>query len=104
MSARPHILTVIRPDGSIVKHLLDGEPTLTELQEAVGGYIEKVPEFSQYNGRPIEAAYCNEEGRNNDLPLNREASRLWRAHYPANARLWYEPQIFGAMAIVQTAD
>ena len=41
--------------------------TLEELQKFVGGYIEAVP-----YANPV--AYCNEEGRLNNLPLNRCAS------------------------------
>lgn len=43
------------------------EFTLKELQEFVGGYIEYVP-----GSRP--AAFCNEEGRLQNLPVNRSAS------------------------------
>jgi uncharacterized protein DUF3846 len=41
--------------------------SLKELQQFVGGYIEYVP-----HSTPI--AYCNEEGRLKNLPLNRRAS------------------------------
>jgi uncharacterized protein DUF3846 len=45
--------------------------SLLELQGFVGGYIEHVP-FS----RPL--AYCNEEGRLNNLPVNAEASKVFK--------------------------
>ena len=44
--------------------------TLEELQNYVGGSIEKVPGTGRA-GNPL--AYRNEEGRLNDLPKNREA-------------------------------
>jgi hypothetical protein len=43
---------------------------LKELQQIVGGYIEKVP-----GSEPI--AYCNEEGRLHNLPVNALASAFF---------------------------
>lgn len=44
--------------------------SLEELQKFVGGYIEHVP-----GSRPL--AYCNEEGRLKDLPVNAAASEFF---------------------------
>lgn len=54
------------------------EPRLDELQAAVGGYIEVVPHFNFFNGRPC-AAVCDEEGKLKGKPINEEATIAWRA-------------------------
>ena len=48
------------------------EPTLKEAQAFVGGYVEGVP-FP--NG---DYLIVNEEGKLMGLPLNEEASKLWK--------------------------
>ena len=56
---------IIKPDGTEVELLpADGKKfTLKELQTAVGGYIEMVPQ-SLHKGH----VYCDEEGRIKDPP------------------------------------
>lgn len=62
---------ILKSDGTQVKGVTgegpNGEFTLKQLQDAVGGYIEAVPGSG---GR----AYCNEEGLLRGLPLNEGAS------------------------------
>jgi hypothetical protein len=72
----PGIMTVIKADGGLVKTALDKAPGLDALQAAVGGYIEIVPRFDEYLGRKA-VAYCNEDGKYQGLPLNKQATRFW---------------------------
>ena len=55
---------------------LDGPPTLERLHRAVGGYIEIVPSFKVWRGRPC-VAFCNEDGKRLRLPVNRMATAAW---------------------------
>jgi hypothetical protein len=60
---------VIRTDGTR-EELEDRPPTLEEMQEVVGGYIEVVASAQD----PDEILIVNEEGRLKDLPVNELAS------------------------------
>lgn len=40
----------------------ESDPGLEKLQEAVGGYIERVPYFHKYKGRPCDVI-VDEEGK-----------------------------------------
>lgn len=53
-------------------------PTLKEVQTAVGGYVEAIPLFMQYEGDECEA-YCDEDGKHHGRPLNESATALWYA-------------------------
>lgn len=57
-------------------------PTLEEIQAGVGGFIEAVPHFDRMRidgkWRKV-AAYCNEEGKLDELPINKQATMLWEA-------------------------
>jgi hypothetical protein len=56
------------------------DPTLTELQEAVDGWIESVPFFNTVliDGQVIACvAYGNEEGKLANLPVNLAATQAW---------------------------
>jgi hypothetical protein len=61
------------PDGRVERIIpQDGKKfKLEELQKAVGGSIELVPGTGR-RGKP--SAYCNEEGRLDNLPFNFHAS------------------------------
>jgi hypothetical protein len=64
-------MRIFRTNGDVDIINLHGQPvTLTQLQEAVGGYIEPIPGA---NGR----AYFNEEGRLKGLPKNPVASMIF---------------------------
>ena len=54
----------------------DTQPTLQELQDLVDGYIEQVPGWLDYVGKPC-VVYCNEDGKQRELPVNKRATRLW---------------------------
>ena len=58
----------------IIKRSKD-EPTLEEAQKFVGGYVEGI---SFPNG---DYLIINEEGKIKNLPLNPEATALWRATF-----------------------
>lgn len=64
---------IIKVDGSVVTKSYK-KPTLQEMQEAVGGYIEKV-RLPTPNGGMV--MYANEDGFSMGLALNREASMLY---------------------------
>ena len=51
------------------------EPSLKEAQEFVGGYVEGI---TFPNG---DYLIINEEGKLMDLPLNSEATMMWRATF-----------------------
>jgi len=51
------------------------EPTLEQAQEFVGGYVEGI---TFPNG---DYLIINEEGKLKDLPLNSEATMMWRATF-----------------------
>lgn len=68
--------TIYRADGSIEERDWTEMPGLKFLQEAVHGYIEEVPLW------PVGVAFCNEEGKLNGLPLNRQAQAIWEQNGP----------------------
>jgi hypothetical protein len=62
--------TLIHPDGT--RQQTDWiKPTLKELQNAVGGYIERVP----LKGNAL--MYVNEDGMSLNLPFNPHVNHLW---------------------------
>ena len=69
--------TKINTDAAEFKIIEDSkdEPTLKEAQEFVGGWVEGIP-FP--NG---DYLIVNEEGKLKGLPLNPEATALWRATF-----------------------
>lgn len=71
-------MTIIKADGTIDETNLVTTPSLDTMQAAVEGYIELVPWFDTYEGEPC-VAFCNEEGKLNDLPVNATATEAW--HY-----------------------
>jgi hypothetical protein len=85
--------------GTIIQLKADGSrneisiaaPTLDELKAAIGGgYIELVPLFNTFerDGQLVDCvAFCDEEGKLKDMPINQEATVRWdaalrRAGYP----------------------
>jgi len=62
---------VIRTDGTSERLWGDDKPTLTQIQEVVGGWIEHVPIIME--GMYM---YCNEEGKLKGLPPNWLATNL----------------------------
>lgn len=73
------VLTVFDPN--VLKHLT----------AAVGGYIEQVPFFTQYQYnpglKPVKCvAFCNEEGKLLGLPHNAIATHIWHSQMPDGAK------------------
>ena len=58
------------------------EPTLEEAQEFVGGYVEGI---TFPNG---DYLIINEEGKLMDLPLNSEATMMWRVTFTKDKYLF----------------
>lgn len=90
-----HLIT-IRTDGAIMTEPLSGAPHFTELQAIVGGHIEVVPHFNRLKGAPC-VAFCNEEGKVNNLPVNETAQALWLAACNCDLRGDY---LVGNIAVV----
>jgi uncharacterized protein DUF3846 len=72
-----HTLTTISPDGGIKSEQLPD--TLDNLQERVGGMIERVPDWKTYQDRRC-TVYCNENGIAEGLSYNYLATALWREY------------------------
>ena len=91
-------VTVIQPDGvvTVTEH---ADVPLEMLQRAVGGFIQMVPHFTQYDGHPCEA-YVNEEGRLKNMPLNAKATALWE-FFLGEGPFQYKPLLFGPLVIKQ---
>jgi len=71
--------TIIKTNGDTITHPTVAKgPGLEQIQEAVGGWIEKVPFFDTYNNQRA-VCYCNEEGKLDRLPYNEKATQLWQA-------------------------
>jgi hypothetical protein len=68
-------LVVIKTDGTVEEVKQDKKPSLEQLQKIVGGYIEPVHGI-KYEGR-TGTMIVNEEGKMNNLPVNREATNLF---------------------------
>lgn len=70
-------VTIIKANGETETHQYDGNrPSLKDFQKWVGGYIEIIPGFRRYQGKPA-VAFANEEGKLKDLPVNEAATKLW---------------------------
>ena len=63
-----------QPQFKIIEDSKD-EPNLKEAQKFVGGYVEGI---TFPNG---DYLIINEEGKLRNLPLNEEATKLWRATF-----------------------
>lgn len=74
-------MLIIRPDGTQDKVEIANHLALKTLQDAVGGYLELVPHLTKYNvdGTLHEVvAFCNEQGKLQDLPINLAATLIWQ--------------------------
>lgn len=94
----PFKITVIKPNGEKDSLTQPKSPDLKQLQGAVEGLIETVPHLVKFEGRNCEA-YCNEEGRLHNLPLNPEATKVWLSNL-GRGPFRYEPQILGNLVLV----
>ena len=75
-------ITIISNDGTITEQTYDRKATLKELQKMVGGLIERVPYFEEYNGLPC-VVWVNENGKLDGNPFNQKATTLWHDQFPA---------------------
>ena len=69
-----------KPDGSMVVRQLVGTPDLDTLQAVVEGPIEHIAYFDDIelgDKRFACCAFCHEEGKLNELPINHRATQLW---------------------------
>ena len=67
-------------EGAIIDHAWPTRPTLDQMQEQVGGYIENLPQARAVGVTPIATrvyeAFANEEGLIHSLPHNPLASEF----------------------------
>jgi hypothetical protein len=80
-----HVL-VIKADGSIEKTVQPKAPTYKQQFEAVGGFIETVPNFTRLEHDGIEykkgVAYADEEGQIKGKQFNMVATMYWQEACP----------------------
>jgi Domain of unknown function (DUF3846) len=63
--------------GAVSSQELAAPPALKDLQARIGGgYIEIVPGFKRYMGKPC-VAFCDEDGKRKKMPVNIHATELW---------------------------
>lgn len=90
--------------GDLHHKQLDRPPSIDELQEAVGGYIEVIPFFDSiaYAGVVMHCvAFCNEDGKREALPINDRANTLWHRALERNGmRQLMRDQLVGPIAVV----
>lgn len=77
MPATPILALIINPDGQ--GELRTIEQNIRTLQTTVGGYIQAIPCLFDQDDTPQAMAWCNEDGKNIDLPINHRATALWWA-------------------------
>ncbi len=79
-------MLIIKPEGRNDSDvLLNKVPSLEELQAAVGGPIQRVPQFNKYQARQADGrylpkecmVYCHENGKMLGLEANNKATSLW---------------------------
>lgn len=80
------VMTIIGTNFTVTHEEFNDKIPLTELQHAVGGFIELVPFFESFDGEPC-VAYCNEYGKLNSLPANRLATTMWYEQLMDNAKV-----------------
>ena len=95
---RLSINSIVIPSGEEYELRQDeiGSSTLPDYQRRVGGLIEHIG-FNQ----PAASMYVNEEGKINELPLNRRATLLVWMHNPA---FRYQDIIVGDALLTGPAD
>jgi hypothetical protein len=84
------------PDQFKVIDNVKDEPTLKEAQDFVGGYVEGI---TFPNG---DYMIINEEGKLINLPLNVEATALWRATFTKDKYLFgYDDYVCGPVIYIK---
>lgn len=89
-----HIVT-LHADGTR-SETYQKKASLEILQKEVGGYIETVPCFGYFEGKPCEV-YCNEEGKLNGLAFNAQATIAWQK---CNPTIDLQDVLVGDIAVV----
>ena len=84
---------VIEPSGHIQTHVTKNAPSLDELQDWCGGWVQMVPHFTKLASRTRGTAWVNEEGILLSLPYNNPATVLWQKQYK------FATSIFGNIAV-----
>lgn len=69
---------IFKANGVVVSGTQPKQPTLAQLQQAVGGYIETVPYFNAYANLKRGTCYADEDGILKNKPVNTKATELWR--------------------------
>jgi hypothetical protein len=86
----------IKIDGTRWVTEVTGKPKLEDLKAAIGGgFLELVPFFDTYeHGDKIVKciAYCDEHGKMNKLPINKEATILWERALSRTGRSLLSPE------------
>lgn len=74
-------MIIITPQGERITKPRESTPTLEWLKDGIGGgYIELVPGFTTiiHQGKIARAVvFCDDEGKNKNMPINIEATKLW---------------------------
>jgi hypothetical protein len=94
----PDMTTDINTKASEFKIIEDSkdEPSLKEAQEFVGGYVEGI---TFPNG---DYLIINEEGKVYNLPLNPEATTLWRATFTEDKYAYgYDDFVVGPAILIK---
>jgi hypothetical protein len=77
MTNKTILIKADRSPNIVTEYHKGTKPTLKDLQDAVGGYIEQVPFFQAYEGEPA-VMYCDEEGKLKDKRPNASATNIWK--------------------------
>lgn len=94
-------IVTIAPDGKIDTTEQNKCPTIFQLQQAVGGYCERVPHWRQWDNKDCVALF-DEDGKMKDLPINETATGFWIAE-ASRQRFAISDVIRGPVVII-TAD
>lgn len=84
---------LINTNGSIEVIHLDPTDELSQLQTAVGGYVQAV------YPNPDTTLWLNEDGRILELPINQPATEVWEALRPGGA-----DTLRGVVVVTGSAD
>jgi hypothetical protein len=105
-------MLVLPPDGLTTTTEFTAPVDLPTLRKAVGGYLEVVPYFGSipYKGELRRCvAFCDEDGKRKELPLNVLACAAWDAalrreplfkYLPANKRPSASDCLVGPIVVV----
>lgn len=68
------------------------KPSYDVVRAVVGGLVQHVPDFHEYNGKRCEV-FCNEEGLLLGLELNVEATTAWRTYLQKKYPGQWDPEM-----------